>query len=90
VQDDNHWVRNNAATALSFCGDEAPTVAPVLAKVLQEPDPQIRGLSSAHQIQGASRRDCPGAKASQRTDTPSWVKSELTQIDLDAGKTEVK
>ena len=42
AQDDDHWVRGNAAIALSFFRDEAETVAPVLIKVLPEPHLQIQ------------------------------------------------
>jgi len=42
AQDDNHWVRGNAAIALSYFPDEAATVAPVLIKVLPEPHPYLQ------------------------------------------------
>jgi HEAT repeat protein len=162
AQDNNHWVRNNAATALAFYREEAQTVAPVLVKVLPEPDPRIQitiakalvhvapsaavragvvpiviqilknpdgqvaygaaellgelqaepALSVPALLEGleASEREVAIAsfraltkfkeqadaivpalkKASQRKDIPSWVKSELAQIDPSAGKTGTK
>jgi len=42
AQSDDQWLRNNAAVALAHYRDEAPTVAPVLAKALQETNPQVR------------------------------------------------
>ena len=42
AQDDDHWVRGNAAITLSYFPDEAATVAPVLIKVLPEPHPHIQ------------------------------------------------
>jgi hypothetical protein len=42
MQGDDQWLRNNAAVALAHFRNEASTVAPVLAKALQETNPQIR------------------------------------------------
>jgi hypothetical protein len=42
AQDDDHWVRGNAAIALSYFPDEAAAVAPVLVKILPEPHPHLQ------------------------------------------------
>lgn len=42
AEDDEHWVRGNAAIALRYYPEEAPTIAPVLVKILPEPHPHIQ------------------------------------------------
>lgn len=42
AEDDDHWVRGNAAVALRYFPEEAPTVTPVLVKILPEPHPHIQ------------------------------------------------
>jgi HEAT repeat protein len=42
AEDDDHWVRGNAAVALYYFPDEAARVAPVLVKILPEPHPHLQ------------------------------------------------
>jgi len=42
AEDNDHWVRGNAAVALYYFPDEAARVGPVLVKILPEPHPHIQ------------------------------------------------
>jgi hypothetical protein len=42
AEDDNHWVRGNAAVVLYYFPDDAARVAPVLVKILTEPHPHLQ------------------------------------------------
>jgi hypothetical protein len=42
AEDDNHWVRGNAAIALSYFPEEAKAITPVLKKILPEPHPHLQ------------------------------------------------
>jgi hypothetical protein len=42
AEDDNHWVRGNAAVVLYYFPDEAARIAPVLVRILAEPHPHLQ------------------------------------------------